>query len=206
MTRSAWRGRRCIARWPGSDWRPSLPGDVVMARCPEDDVARPKAEYLLWPPIRDQIFYADAVTHGGQRVDFGDNAYAPVDMDIGPEDPRPFVELAATLGQDRIPWRCVDRRSRAAAQSAMQLKDIGASFLSMFPGNADLRRALAFLNDRRVQRTTTSASGCARASRPGRRSRRQRSCAAGSPHCHSASRAGATRKRPRSSAIRWRAS
>ena len=60
---------------------------------------KPKAEYLLWPPIREQIFYADAVTQGGQRVDFGDNAYAPVDMDIGPEDPRPFVELAATLGQ-----------------------------------------------------------------------------------------------------------
>ena len=24
----------------GSEWRPSLPGDVVMARCPEDDVSR----------------------------------------------------------------------------------------------------------------------------------------------------------------------
>ena len=132
----------------GSHWRPSLPGDKVMARCPEDDVAKPKAEYLLWPPIREQMFYADAVTRGGQRVDFGDNAYAPVDMDLGPEDPRPFVELAATLGQDRIPWRA-SIVLEGCGQSAMQLKDIGASFLSMFPGNADLRRALAFIREAR---------------------------------------------------------
>ena len=146
----------CVARaamyreMAGSDWRPSLPGDVVMARCPEDDVSRPKAEYLLWPPIRDQLFHADAVTHGGQRVDFGDNAYAAVDMHIGPEDPRPFVELASTLGLDRIPWRCAIL-VEGCGQSAMQLKDIGASFLSMFPGNADLRRAFAFLKQARAE-------------------------------------------------------
>ena len=130
----------------GSDWRPSLPGDSVMARCPEDDVKNPKAEYLLWPPIRDQIFYTDAVTHGGQRVDFGENAYGPVDVDIGPEDPRPFVELVATLGQDRIPWRAAFILE-GCGSSAMQMKDIGASFLSMFPGNADLRRALEFIRE-----------------------------------------------------------
>lgn len=33
----------------------------------------------------------------------------------------------------------------------MQLKDIGASFLSMFPGNNDLRRAFAFLRQAREQ-------------------------------------------------------
>ena len=31
----------------------------------------------------------------------------------------------------------------------MQMKDIGARFLSMFPGNADLRRAFAFLREAR---------------------------------------------------------
>ena len=74
----------------------------------------------------------------------------PVDMNIGPEDPRPFVELASTLGLDRIPWR----RAivvEGCGQSAMQLKDIGASFLSMFPGNADLRRAFAFLEQARAE-------------------------------------------------------
>jgi intracellular multiplication protein IcmB len=89
----------------GSEWRPSLPGDTVMARCPEDEVTKPKADCLLWPPLRDQLFYCDAVTKGGQRVEFGDNAYGCVDMNLGPEDVRPFVELAASLGLDRIPWR-----------------------------------------------------------------------------------------------------
>ena len=132
----------------GSEWTPCLPGDRVMARCPEEEVQKPKAEYLLWPPVREQIFYADAVTQGGQRVDFGDNSYAPVDMNIGPEDPRPFVELAAVLGRDRIPWRA-SIVLEGSGQSAMQLKDVGASFLSMFPGNADLRRAFAFLREAR---------------------------------------------------------
>ena len=130
----------------GSEWRPILPGDRVMPRCPEDDVKQPSAEHLLWPPLRDQMFYADAVTHGGQRVTFGDNDYGCVDLNIGPEDPRPFVELAATLGQDRIPWR-VAILLEGGGKTSMQFKDIGASFLSMFPGNADLRRAFAFLRE-----------------------------------------------------------
>jgi intracellular multiplication protein IcmB len=132
----------------GSDWRAILPGDKVMPRCPEDDVKAPKADHVLWPPLRDQIFYTDAVTQGGQRVAIGDNIYGCVDMYIGPEDPRPFVELAATLGQDRIPWRMAVL-IEGGGRGSMQIKDIGASFLSMFPGNADLRRAFAFLREQR---------------------------------------------------------
>lgn len=130
----------------GSDWTPILPGDVVMARCPEDDVQKPKADHVLWPPIRDQVFYRDAVTQGGQRVEFGDHAYGCVDMNIGPEDPQPFVKLSSQLGLDRIPWR-VAILIEGGGKGAMQVKDVGASFLSMFPGNADLRRAFAFLRE-----------------------------------------------------------
>jgi intracellular multiplication protein IcmB len=132
----------------GSAWRAILPGDKVMPRCPEDDAKAPKADHVLWPPLRDQIFYTDAVTQGGQRVAIGDNIYGCVDMYIGPEDPRPFVELAATLGQDRIPWRMAVL-IEGGGRGSMQIKDIGASFLSMFPGNADLRRAFAFLREQR---------------------------------------------------------
>ena len=132
----------------GSQWRAILPGDRTMPRAPADDGQALKPECLLWPPIRDQLFYTDAVTQGGQRVEIGDNAYACVDLDIGPEDPRPFIELAATLGQDRIPWRAAIV-IEGGGKTAMQAKDIGASFLSMFPGNADLRRAFAFLRELR---------------------------------------------------------
>ena len=140
----------------GSDWRAILPGDKVMARCPEDDAKKPKADCVLWPPLRDQIFYTDAMTQGGQRVAIGDNIYGCVDMNIGPEDPRPFVELAATLGQDRIPWRMAVL-IEGGGRGSMQVKDIGASFLSMFPGNADLRRAFAYLREQRETENHISA-------------------------------------------------
>jgi intracellular multiplication protein IcmB len=129
-----------------SQWRPILPGDRTMPRAPEDNADKPRNQDLMWPPLRDQLFYADAITRGGQRVDFGANSYACVDMNIGPEDPRPFVELSATLGLDRIPWRA-SLLIEGGGKTAMQFKDIGASFLSMFPGNADLRRAFAFLRE-----------------------------------------------------------
>jgi intracellular multiplication protein IcmB len=54
----------------GSPWRPLLIGNRVMPRCPEDgEKAQPA--HMLWPSIRSQIFHADAVTQGGQRVQIG---------------------------------------------------------------------------------------------------------------------------------------
>jgi intracellular multiplication protein IcmB len=134
----------------GSEWKPALPGDRVMARLPEEDAKRPNKETLLWPAIRDQLFYAEANADGGQRVEIGDYDYACVDMMIGPEDPRPFVELASWLGRDRIPWRAAFV-VEGGGKVAMQLKEIGASFLSIFPSNNDLRRAFANLRHAREQ-------------------------------------------------------
>ena len=134
----------------GSDWRAILPGDRVMPRLPEDDVKRPTKEGLLWPSLRSQIFHLDATTFGGQRVQIGENEYASVDMAVGPEDPRPFVELVAWLGQDRIPWRG-SFVIEGGGKAAMAIKEIGASFLAMFPANGDLRRAFAALRQAREQ-------------------------------------------------------
>lgn len=137
----------------GSPWRPSLPGDPVMARMPDDtDLDKPHPQGLLWPSLREQIFSADAQTHGGQRVAIGDYEYAPVDMAIGPDDPRPFIELAAKLGRSaggrRIPWRA-SFIIEGGGRTAMSLKDVGAGFLSMFPGNGDIRRAFQALRTAR---------------------------------------------------------
>jgi intracellular multiplication protein IcmB len=133
----------------GSPWRPSLMGDRAMPRLPEDD-APPHPEGLLWPSIRSQIFHADAITQGGQRVQIGDYEYVSVDMAIGPEDPRPFIELATALGRDRIPWRG-SIVIEGGGRNAMAMKEIGASFLAMFPSNGDLRRAFAALRHEREQ-------------------------------------------------------
>jgi intracellular multiplication protein IcmB len=132
----------------GSKWKALLPGDRVMPRCPEDEVRKPGAEYLLWPSLRSQIFHRDAVTHGGQRVEIGDYDYAGVDMMVGPEDTRPFLELSSWLGQDRIPWRAAIL-IEGGGKAAMMLKEVGASFLAMFPANNDLRRGFAALRELR---------------------------------------------------------
>jgi intracellular multiplication protein IcmB len=131
----------------GSPWRPILIGDRVMPRCPEDDET-PRPEHMLWPSIRSQLFHADAITQGGQRVQIGDYEYAPVDMAVGPEIPKPFVELAAGLGRDRIPWRAAIL-VEGGGKASMAMKEIGASFLAMFPSNGDLRRAFAALRQER---------------------------------------------------------
>jgi len=121
-----------------------------MARWPEEDGKSSVKEGLLWPAIRDHFFYLDAVTHDSQRVEIGDNEFACVDLAVGPEDVRPFVELASRLGQDRIPWR-VSLVLEGGGNSAMMLKQIGASFLSMFPANRDLQRAFASLRHAREE-------------------------------------------------------
>ncbi|MGI4796152.1 MAG: hypothetical protein ACRYG8_19265 [Janthinobacterium lividum] len=133
----------------GSPWRAILPGDKVMPRLPEEaDDPKPHPEGLLWPAVREQIFKADAETNGGQRVRIGDYEYAPIDMIIGPDDPRPFIELASALGRDRLPWRA-SFIIEGGGKTAMAFKDIGAGFLSMFPGNGDIRRAFAALKHER---------------------------------------------------------
>ena len=134
----------------GSKWKPTLIGDKVMPRLPEDDVKHPDKAGLLWPSIRSQLFRIDAVTHGGQRVEIGENEYASVDMMIGPEDPRPFVELASWLGQDRLPWRAAFILE-GGGKTGMAFKEIGSSFLAMFPANRDLQRAFASLRQMREQ-------------------------------------------------------
>ena len=134
----------------GSDWKPILLGDKVMPRLPEEGEKKPSKEGLLWPSLRSQIFHIDALTQGGQRVEIGENEYASVDMTIGPEDPRPFVELASWLGQDRLPWRCAFILE-GGGRAGMAFKEIGASFLSIFPANRDLQRAFAALRTAREQ-------------------------------------------------------
>ena len=137
----------------GSPWRAILPGDRVMPRLPDaEDGAAPHPEGLLWPSIRSQVFHLDAQTHGGQRVRIGGREYAPVDMAIGPEEPKPFIELAAALGRDRLPWRA-SVIVEGGGRTAMQVKEIGATFASLFPGtsNGDLRRAFAALKQEREQ-------------------------------------------------------
>lgn len=132
----------------GSAWRPIFVGDGFRPRWPDEGDKRPPLELLMWPPLRDHFFDSDAVVLDGQRVELGLFDYGAVDMTLGPEDPRPFVELSSRLGQDRIPWR-VSFVIEGGGNSDMQLKRVGAKFLWMFPGNKDVTRAFEFLDHER---------------------------------------------------------
>jgi intracellular multiplication protein IcmB len=181
----------------GSKWKPTLIGDKVMPRLPEDDVKHPDKAGLLWPSIRSQLFRIDAVTHGGQRVEIGENEYASVDMMIGPEDPRPFVELASWSGCPGAP----PSSSRAAARPAWCSRRSDRRFW-----RCSRRTAIFSAPSRRcarcVSRTITSRSSCARPSRPGRRSARAGNSAGARRRSRSGSRAGAIARRPGSPGIR----
>ena len=191
----------------GSDWRPSLPGDRVMAALPGG--RRHEAEGgvpALAADARPDLLCrrGDAWRSAGglwrQRL------RAASIWTIGPEDPRPFVELAADARPGPHPVARARSCIEGCGQSAMQLKDIGASFLSMFPGNADLRRAFAFLREAREKENHISVRLRAELRDLGAGRGAARSCAGAFRRSRSASRAGATPRPPRSSAIRWRAS
>ena len=66
--------------------------------------------------------------------------WSSVDMSVGPEDPRPFVELIAKLARDHIPWR-VSMLVESGGRSAMMMKQIAATLLGIVPGNRQIFEA-----------------------------------------------------------------
>ena len=121
----------------GEEWTPLLPSSKPMPSLPESgsDVAS-----LLPPSIAFQLFQQDARTEGGQRVLLGEHEWSSMDMSVGPEDPRPFVELIAKLARDHIPWR-VSMLVESGGRSGMMLKQIAATLLGFVPGNRQIFEA-----------------------------------------------------------------
>ncbi len=121
----------------GSDWRPMLPGHVPMPRLPEAEPQRGAAGLALWPSITDQMFFADAVTHGQSRVSIGGHEWATADMTLGPEDPRPFAEIAARLNATHVPWR-MSMLIEGGGRNMMAFKKTVATLLGFVPGNRQI--------------------------------------------------------------------
>jgi len=126
-----------------SGWQPLLPGDNVMPRLPVDG-EQGDAGLLLWPSLRDQLFHADAETHGGQRARIGTYDWSSIDMSVGPEDARPFAELVGRLAGDRIPWR-MSLLVEGGGQSMMAVKQLIATILGWIPANKQIFEAFSAL-------------------------------------------------------------
>lgn len=135
----------------GSGWRPSIPGCDVRPMLPEDD-EKGDAGLLLWPPIAEQLFRADAITHGGQRVEIGEHEWAPIDMVRGPEDAKPFSDLMARMAESHVPWRML-MLVESGGQNMMWAKKLGASILAFSQGARDVRNAFDNLQMMRNNQT-----------------------------------------------------
>lgn len=126
-----------------SDWRPILPGSNVMPRLQEDH-EKGDPSLLIWPTIADQLFVGDAITHGGARVEIGEHEWAPVDMIVGPEDPRPFAEIVSRLNSTHNPWR-MSMLVEGGGRNMMAFKKAAATILGFVPANRQIYQAFLAL-------------------------------------------------------------
>lgn len=128
-----------------SDWVPMIPGRKPMPRLPEGEPEKGDAGMALWPPITEQVFYADAVTHGQTRVTIGGHEWACTDMTVGPEDARPFAEIAARMNATHVPWR-MSMLMEGGGRNMMTFKKISATLLGFVPSNKQIFKAFEGLD------------------------------------------------------------
>ena len=126
----------------GEEWAPLLPSSKPMPRMPESETGRGVATAA--------IHRLSAVSTGRPnrrrtaRRCLAQHEWSSVDMSVGPEDPRPFVELIAKLARDHIPWR-VSMLVESGGRSGMMLKQIAATLLGFVPGNRQIFEAFEAL-------------------------------------------------------------
>jgi len=90
----------------GSGWRPALVGDEIRVRRPLRDPGN-DTSHLLWPDIPRQFFAWDAEEIDKRTVLLGDTMFSGVDIDLQPQQIKPFMALLSRLwtAESRPPWR-----------------------------------------------------------------------------------------------------
>ena len=136
----------------GGEWRACIQGTDPMPRMPDGVPVSGDAGLALWPALADQLFFADAVTHGSQRVSIGGHEWSSVDMTIGPEDPRPFAELVARVNATHMPWR-MSMLVEGGGRNMMAFKRIVATLLGFVPSNKQIFNAFTSLGHMRESNT-----------------------------------------------------
>ena len=124
----------------GSDWHPLIQGTNPMPRMPDGSPKKGDAGLALWPSLSSQLFFADAETHGSQRTTIGGHEWASVDMTVGPEDARPFAELAGRLNATHTPWR-MSMLVESGGRNMMMFKKVAATLLGFIPSNKQVFEA-----------------------------------------------------------------
>ncbi|TXH84907.1 MAG: hypothetical protein E6Q77_01510 [Rhizobium sp.] len=93
----------------GSDWKASLPGDLIRARMPANlsELKKSDISNLLWPLLSRQLLSEHGEIVDQTTVQIGDTIFSGFDVTIGPEIVVPFNDLIRRVldSKQKISWR-----------------------------------------------------------------------------------------------------
>lgn len=88
----------------GKDWRAVLPGDRIPMRELKFG-QNADLSGMLYPRIAQQLFPRDAQTQDIRTVRVGDHIYAPIFIDLFPQEVKSFTALFNRVLATQVPWR-----------------------------------------------------------------------------------------------------
>ena len=131
--------------WTDEQWRPCLVGDPI----PHRDTKRDPKDMggKVWPSLRDQLAPRDAVRINSRHVQIGGRTYAPLFIDLAPQEIQVFQRLFSRTAESGLPWRM--SMLIEAGGGLWDYKNLGAMMLwwSSQTHNGMVRRAIDRLKD-----------------------------------------------------------
>jgi len=89
--------------WTDDAWKPSLPGDNYPLRLSES--YKPDLSGLGIPTLADQVMPRMIEIVSSNLAVIGDTVYAPLSVELAPENAKPFQELFNRLRNEKVPFR-----------------------------------------------------------------------------------------------------
>lgn len=117
------------------DWKPQLVGDVIPllgapAYLRDESATQLDFSDIQYPPVAWQMFPREAKRVNAKQVIVGDRAFAPVFIEIPPNEVMPFSNLFEKLTSVQIPWRVMFRLD-GGGLSYIGVKGALSAFLSI---------------------------------------------------------------------------
>ncbi len=123
---------RCVRQsidteFTDKDWRPVLPGDKIP---PKARIRKGKdVSDIMWPNLARQLIPRDGENLTLRTASLGDRVYAPLFIDLFPQDVKPFSVLFQRAVAAGIPWRIAFLMD-SDGLSGLRLKSSIAAILS----------------------------------------------------------------------------
>lgn len=129
-------------------WKPTLPGDKLPGIFRGQDAPRDLTlADVQYPPLSWQLFPRDAVKVANKYVAIGDRLFAPVFIEIPPQDIEPFSNLFDKLNTIGVPWN-VSFTIDGGGMKYATLRAGMASFLTWAsPYNGKIKQSVAAMQE-----------------------------------------------------------